>query len=385
MTPELLKEIQSKKISDSAIKISNKNKFAKNIEKINFKEITINIYFPFYKKEQKISNIIKNKNSKEIKFEENNKEKELNLNNIIFQRHRSFDSSYNYYKKNDILNYNFLFDNEKKEIFSEKNEDSIISDYADISSDILNFKKEKHNEKNLFKINLESNSKKIRDAYYNKLITKLQWNPLKKIKIMNNLFFFDWDDTLLCTSFLTPKIFSIDNEISKKDMEIISNLDILASKLLLKAKSIGTVFIITNGAPGWVESSSIKYYPKTSNLLHKIKLISARGLCEKKYPGDMRQWKKFAFQYALETMKDINKNIVTNIFCFGDSNMEMEAAYYLKEFFPNAYLKTIKFKENPTHTELENELKIINAELDSIIRKFDKNLVIKQIRKKDEK
>ena len=202
---------------------------------------------------------------------------------------------------------------------------------------------------------------------------------------MNNLFFFDWDDTLLCTSFLTPKIFSIDNEISKKDMEIISNLDILASKLLLKAKSIGTVFIITNGAPGWVESSSIKYYPKTSNLLHKIKLISARGLCEKKYPGDMRQWKKFAFQYALETMKDINKNIVTNIFCFGDSNMEMEAAYYLKEFFPNAYLKTIKFKENPTHTELENELKIINAELDSIIRKFDKNLVIKQIRKKDEK
>ena len=99
----------------------------------------------------------------------------------------------------------------------------------------------------------------------------------------------------------------------------------------------------------------------------------------------MRQWKKFAFQYALEAMKDINKNIVTNIFCFGDSNMEMEAAYYLKEFFPNAYLKTIKFKENPTHTELENELKIINAELDSIIRKFDKNLVIKQIRKKDEK
>ena len=160
MTPELLKEIQSKKISDSAIKISNKNKFAKNIEKINFKEITINIYFPFYKKEQKISNIIKNKNSKEIKLEENNKEKELNLNKIIFQRHKSFDSSYNFYKKNDILNYNFLFDNEKKEIFSEKNEDSIISDYADISNDILNFKKEKHNEKNLFKINIELRSKK---------------------------------------------------------------------------------------------------------------------------------------------------------------------------------------------------------------------------------
>ena len=380
MTPELLKEIQSKKISDSAIKISNKNKFAKNIEKINFKEITINIYFPFYKKEQKISNIIKNKNSKEIKFEENNKEKELNLNNIIFQRHKSFDSSYNYYQKNDILNYNFLFDNEKKEIFSEKNEDSIISDYADISNDILNFNKQK----NLIKKNLELKSKKIRDSYYNKLITKLQWNPFKKEKIMNNLFFFDWDDTLLCTSYLQPKGALIDNDINQKDIETIVNLDTLVSKLLLKAKNIGNIFIITNGAPGWVELSSTKYYPKTSKILQKIKVISARGLCERKYPGDIRQWKKIAFKYALETLDDINKNIVRNILCMGDSNMEMEAAYYLKECFPNAYLKTIKFKECPTHIELEKELKIINTQFDSIIRDFNKNFGIKVIRKKNE-
>ncbi len=380
ITPELLSQIQSKKTSDSSNKINNKNKINKKIGKINFKEIMINIYFPFYEKEQKNSNVIKNNNKNEIKIEEDNKEKDLNLNNIIFKRHKSFDSSYNFYNKSDILYYNFIFYKEKNEIFSEKNEDSLISDYADISNDILNFNKQK----NLIKKNLELKSKKIRDSYYNKLITKLQWNPFKKEKIMNNLFFFDWDDTLLCTSYLQPKGALIDNDINQKDIETIVNLDTLVSKLLLKAKNIGNIFIITNGAPGWVELSSTKYYPKTSKILQKIKVISARGLCERKYPGDIRQWKKIAFEYALETLEDINKNIVTNILCMGDSNMEMEAAYYLKECFPNAYLKTIKFKECPTHIELEKELKIINTQFDSIIRDFNKNFGIKVIRKKNE-
>ena len=380
ITPELLSQIQSKKTSDSSNKINNKNKINKKIGKINFKEIMINIYFPFYEKEQKNSNVIKNNNKNEIKIEEDNKEKDLNLNNIIFKRHKSFDSSYNFYNKSDILYYNFIFYKEKNEIFSEKNEDSLISDYADISNDILNFNKQK----NLIKKNLELKSKKIRDSYYNKLITKLQWNPFKKEKIMNNLFFFDWDDTLLCTSYLQPTGALIDMEINKRDKDIISDLDSLVSKLLLKAMNIGIVFIVTNGAPGWVELSSTKFYPKTAKILQKIKLVSARGLCERKYPGDMRQWKRVAFKFALDTLHDINKNIVTNIICLGDSNIEMEASYYLKECFPNAYLKTIKFKESPTHIELQKELKIINIQLDSIINNYNKNLSVKVTRKKND-
>ncbi len=108
-------------------------------------------------------------------------------------------------------------------------------------------------------------------------------------------------------------------EINKRDKEVISNLDSLVLKLLLKTMNLGTVFLVTNGAPGWVELSSTKFYPKTAKILQKIKVISARGLCEKKYPGDMRQWKNMAFKYALDSMKDLNRNIVTNIICFGDS------------------------------------------------------------------
>ena len=380
ITPELLSQIQSKKLTNSTNKITNENKFAKKVEKPKIKEIITDIYSPYIKKKENI-NIENNLNENIINIKQ--EEDDINLNHIFFQEHKSFDLSYNFYKKNEIMNSNKIFENSDFELLSEKNNESIISDYADISQDMLNFnnKNKKEIEKNKKK---EINAKSIRDKYYNKLITKLEWNPFKKEKIINNLFFFDWDDTLLCTSYLQPTGALIDMEINKRDKDIISDLDSLVSKLLLKAMNIGIVFIVTNGAPGWVELSSTKFYPKTAKILQKIKLVSARGLCERKYPGDMRQWKRVAFKFALDTLHDINKNIVTNIICLGDSNIEMEASYYLKECFPNAYLKTIKFKESPTHIELQKELKIINIQLDSIINNYNKNLSVKVTRKKND-
>ena len=380
ITPELLSQIQSKKLTNSTNKITNENKFAKKVEKPKIKEIITDIYSPYIKKKENI-NIENNLNENIINIKQ--EEDDINLNHIFFQEHKSFDSSYNFYKKNEIMNSNKIFENSDFELLSEKNNESIISDYADISQDMLNFnnKNKKEIEKNKSK---EINAKSIRDKYYNKLITKLEWNPFKKENIINNLFFFDWDDTLLCTSYLQPTGALIDMEINKRDKDIISDLDSLVSKLLLKAMNIGIVFIVTNGAPGWVELSSTKFYPKTAKILQKIKLVSARGLCERKYPGDMRQWKRVAFKFALDTLHDINKNIVTNIICLGDSNIEMEASYYLKECFPNAYLKTIKFKESPTHIELQKELKIINIQLDSIINNYNKNLSVKVTRKKND-
>ena len=382
ITPEILSQIKSKKIQKSNDEISNENKFSKKIKRPKYKEIICDIYSPYIKKEKNENIILENKINENIskKIEE-----DLNLNNIIFQRHKSFDSSYNFFKKFDIMNSNNKYESENDEILSDKNNESIDSDYSDISSDILYFNK-KIKKKKMCKIKkkLEMESKKIRDSYYNKLISKLEWNPYKKEKIINNIFFFDWDDTLLCTSYLQPTGALVDMEVNKRDKEVINNLDSIVSKLLIKTMNLGIVFIVTNGAPGWVELSSTKFYPKTAKILQKIKVISARGLCEKKYPGDMRQWKNVAFKFALDSLDDINKNIVTNIICFGDSIIEMEASYIIKEYFPDAYLKTIKFKESPTHNELEKELKIISTQLDSIMNNYNKNLSVKVTRKKNE-
>ena len=389
-TQETLNQIKNKKLSKDII---NKKKELTNKKKIN--DIFNNIYSDIYKKKNSISEketIINNNsisNNENVIIENNKDLNKLNnekvekdeeeINEIIFRKHKSIDIPYNYIYKvllldNDINN-NIIND---QEIYSEKDNESINSDYKDISKKYLEFN---NNKKFKFDKKFLKNNK-IRDSYYNKLIIKNQWNPLQKDKIFNNIFFFDWDDTLLCTSYLVPTGALNDMEINKKDKDIVSNLDSLVTKLLLKTINAGYVFIVTNGAPGWVEISSVKFYPKTSKILTKIKIISARGLCEKKFPGDMRQWKTEAFKFAINSIK-INKNIPTNIICFGDSNIEIEASYYIKEYFSNAYLKTIKFKENPTHTELEKELKIISVQIDSLLTNM-KNLSIKVTKKKNE-
>ena len=415
LTPETLKQIKQKNMTKPLNK--NKNNIDNSNEKIKKNKNNIywnifnNIYSPFYKKiKQKSSEnenelILSTKSGKENNINKNTgneindkilkREKEVEeMNNIIFRKHKSFDLSDNHLKKellledtntNDNVNINnnniniYTSHNNgyNREINSQKDNESNISDYADISKAYSLFNKKKIKKK----ID-DAKAKKIRDGYYNKLVITNQWNPLKKEKIFNNLFFFDWDDTLLCTSYLVPTGALNDMEINKKDKPIISSLDSLASKLLVKSLKLGYVFIVTNGAPGWVELSSTKFYPETAKVLKNVKIISARGLCEKKLPGDMRQWKTKAFKYALDTIP-IKRNIPTNIIFFGDSIIEMDSSYIVKECFSNAYLKTIKFKENPSHTELEKELKIIFTQLDSILTNF-KNLSIKVTRKKNE-
>ena len=397
ITQDVLNKINNKNSSIKCDQNINSIKTFQNNKNENISDIIKNIYYPIYKKEfsnkltQNINlipnneNIIIENNHKESETEQtivckekNNEEEEIN--NIIFRNHKSFDLSKNYFEEDFFSNLNKSDDYKNEEINSNKDNESNNSDYIDISEKILSFNKNKINENKLDKKIMLS--KQIRNSYYHKLITKNQWNPLKKDKIFNNIFIFDWDDTLLCTSYLIPTGALTNMEVNRKDKGIISNLDSLASQLLSKTVDIGFVFIITNGAPGWVELSSVKFYPKTAEVLKKTKIISARGLCEKKLPGDVRQWKTMAFKYAIDSV-DLQKNIPTNILCFGDSIIEMEASYNIKEYFSNAYLKTIKFKESPTHLELEKELRIISAQLDSILSNI-KNLSIKVTKKKIE-
>ena len=378
ISQETINKIRSKD-SPAKQKIKKNEKLNNNNKNNNINDVLSNIYFPLHEKEFKNNNNEKELNENNIIIENKiiNEEKkdeieEKEIDDLIFRKNQSMDLSNDLYKR--IL----LDNNDQKyneEIYSNKDNESNNSDYIDVSEKFVALYKIKKDNKLL-------KAKKIRDSYYNKLIVKGQWNPLKKEKIFNNIFFFDWDDTLLCTSYLIQIGALNDMQINQKDKEIMSNLDNLAFTLLSKTVNLGNVIIVTNGAPGWIEISSVTFYPKTTKVLDKIKIISARGLCEKQLPGDMRQWKTKAFKHAIDSIK-IEKDIPTNIICFGDSIIEMEASYNIKEYFNNAYLKTIKFKESPTPTELEKELKIITTQLDSIITNF-KNLSIKVTKKKNE-
>ena len=232
-----------------------------------------------------------------------------------------------------------------------------------------------------YELHFYKNANEIRESYISKLITKKVWNPGIKPKQHNSIIIFDWDDTLLPTSFLTPGgVFKEDLIISDSDQEKLSTIEHYVSELLNSSVEKGNVFIITNAGKGWVEYSANRFYPSIKNNLKKIEIISARGEYEKLYPGNSREWKIQAF---LTLLKFVNVKLVTNIICVGDSLFEMEAGRILASKFTEAFIKTIKFREAPKLDELIKQLKLVNQQFGTIYSSI-KNLTIRVEKKKKE-
>jgi hypothetical protein len=224
-----------------------------------------------------------------------------------------------------------------------------------------------------YELNIKS-ADDIRKSYLAKLIYKNIWQPTIEAKKHNSIIIFDWDDTLIPTSFLTPNgIFTDESTIDDMDLEKIKGLESSVYKILEMAINKGDTYIVTNAAPGWVEYSTKTFYPKVKRLLNNITIVSARGAFEKIHPGDSRQWKIQAF---LDMLKTIDTNLVTNLTCLGDSIIEMEAAQILYSKFTNAYIKTIKFRESPQPEELYKQLCLVINQFEKIFSSV-KNLTIK--------
>ena len=219
----------------------------------------------------------------------------------------------------------------------------------------------------------------IRNSYIQKLVSKALYLPDNRAKTHNSLIIFDWDDTLLPTSFLTPDgIFNQNMTLTEIEQKKISKLEKSALNLLNMALSKGDVYIITNAGLGWVEYSAQKFYPNIYDILPKIQIISARGEWEKAYPGDSRKWKIHTF---LSLQDRLNKKLLTNIICLGDSLFEIEAGRVLANCFKEAFVKTIKFKEGPKLEELSKQLALVINQFNSICSTV-KNLTIRVEKKK---
>ena len=234
--------------------------------------------------------------------------------------------------------------------------------------------------KNDYELNFYRNGEEIRKSYISKLICKKVWMPSQKEKTHNSLIIFDWDDTLLCTTFLTPGgVFNENMQLSEEDKRKIRTLEFSVLRLLTIAVEKGDVYIITNAGPGWVEFSAEKFYPSIKKILEKIKIISARWEYESKYPGDSRKWK---IQTFLNLQKSMNVQLVTNIICLGDSFIEMEAGRILASKFSQAFIKTVKFREKPKPEELNKQLIVVANQFNDIYSTV-KNLTIRVEKRKN--
>ena len=117
-----------------------------------------------------------------------------------------------------------------------------------------------------------------------------------KPKNSQTLIIWDWDDTLMASTFLSPFQAMIQNpnvrtKLNKQAQQQLDQLQDLVIKLLRKSVQYGKTYIITNAGEGWVELSSVRFLPKLykeiifNSKKNGVNIVSARALFEKAMPS----------------------------------------------------------------------------------------------------
>jgi len=202
----------------------------------------------------------------------------------------------------------------------------------------------------------------FRTHFLKKLAYSGRWlpepnRPLKSQTIV----IFDWDDTLVCTSFLERYDgISLPRVVKQHMSRVASGV----KKILELACRLGQPFIITNAQEGWVEQSAALWIPEVIPVLKQIVVISARSTYEPCFPDDVSQWKRQAF---LALQRQFDQHALTNLVAIGDSAFEMDAAHAMGDRFARAVVKTVKLQPQPRPQDLLAELGLLFGRLEHIV------------------
>jgi len=188
----------------------------------------------------------------------------------------------------------------------------------------------------------------------------------------NTVIMFDWDDTLLASSFLAAAGYRLDT-VEAATPEVDAQLRALENcvcSLLTLALRYGHVNIVTNAETGWVQLSAQKFMPAVVPLLSRVNVISARSTFESAHPEQPLKWKYFAFALRLSAVfgtgapgaawgsassESNSKNVVS----FGDSHVEREAIRAITRGVSGCRTKSVKFAERPTPEQLRRQLELV--------------------------
>jgi hypothetical protein len=174
---------------------------------------------------------------------------------------------------------------------------------------------------------------------------------------------FDWDDTLLCTSYLNEKVH--DGYPAPAGTEkLLRSIAQGAQQLLEMSLRLGQTFIITNAASMWVQYSCAKWIPELLPTLEKVRVISARSKHEDEYPHQVSQWKIQAF---LDVQRQMDSQIIANLVSLGDSQFEMDATHVMGKEFATALIKTVKFHQHPCPEALLKQLHLVLPKFERIV------------------
>jgi len=182
--------------------------------------------------------------------------------------------------------------------------------------------------------------------------------PETRFTMDETLLIFDWDDTILPSSWVQGQGLRLDDSsvVSQCQREQLAEVARVAAETLRVAKTLGKVILITNAERGWIELSCRKFLPTIYPLLESTKLISARTTYESIDIPSPVDWKCHAFAdeiarfYGEESLESPHER--KNVISLGDSVHEREALLRACTPHSNCRSKSLKFVERPCIAEI---------------------------------
>ncbi|ETW32550.1 hypothetical protein PFAG_03680 [Plasmodium falciparum Santa Lucia] len=183
--------------------------------------------------------------------------------------------------------------------------------------------------------------------------------------IYKKLIVFDYDDTILPTSWITSKMkLSLYDTIPPYINELFNKLSEVVINTLNLCSIQGKLVIVTNASLEWLINSAKKYIPMVwSFIMHKnIRIISARDTLINSLI-DPKDWKKVIFHQIINEILApylYNTSFICFIYSVGDGNDERNACFFISQLnqYSSCIFKSLKFLSEPTCQKLiaEHEL-----------------------------
>mmetsp|Transcript_25478 Transcript_25478/g.33277 ORF Transcript_25478/g.33277 Transcript_25478/m.33277 type:complete len:226 (-) Transcript_25478:108-785(-) len=179
---------------------------------------------------------------------------------------------------------------------------------------------------------------------------------------METVTIFDWDDTLLPSSWLVrQQMYPPGGEV-QKGMErfTIQNLHEIEKSVfecLETALQYGNVVIITKAEEGWVEYSAKFYMPSVSKLLERVWVLSVRTFSNLQNITVTSFQKHHVFSHCLGAIFSASHPLCfKRVVAIGDALEDRAALFAASRHLLNCTFVSVKFFDSPSIEGLRHEL-----------------------------
>ncbi|GAB68263.1 hypothetical protein PCYB_131370, partial [Plasmodium cynomolgi strain B] len=169
------------------------------------------------------------------------------------------------------------------------------------------------------------------------------------------LIVFDYDDTILPTSWITVKMkLGLNDNIPASVRQFFFKLSEVVIKTLSLCLTQGKLVIVTNASLEWLINSARKFIPLVWSyiILNNIRIISARDRLINSLI-DPKDWKKVIFHQIINEILApylCNNSVICFIYSVGDGNDERNACFFISQLnqYSSCIFKSLKFLSEPS-------------------------------------